>query len=246
MKRRYRWHPDVPDHRDQMFMVGPTPIPQDVDLRDRCPPIFDQQSLGSCTAQALAFALQYNEQQDHQACTEIPSRLFIYYCERAKDGTINEDAGSSLRTGIKCVNKTGAPPESLWPYDEDHFSDKPPIEAWAAARYYRAIRYARVGQAKSLMLQCLGQGLPFICGIPVYESFESDDVRASGMVPMPGDDEAMVGGHAVSIVGFRSADKTWIGRNSWGRAWGDRGYFYLPEAYLLTLGRDFWVVRKVT
>jgi hypothetical protein len=39
------------------------------------------------------------------------------------------------------------------------------------------------------------------------------------------------GGHAVSVVGYK-ADGRFIIRNSWGTAWGDKGFGYATEAYI--------------
>ncbi|MBK7766096.1 MAG: hypothetical protein IPI44_08275 [Sulfuritalea sp.] len=51
----------------------------------------------------------------------LPSRLFIYYNERAMKGRVREDAGAQIRDGIKTLAKQGACPESLWPYDRARF-----------------------------------------------------------------------------------------------------------------------------
>jgi hypothetical protein len=55
----YGWVPDLPDHRDYFYVVpfGPDDVlPASVDLRDNCPPVYDQGKLGSCTANAIAGA----------------------------------------------------------------------------------------------------------------------------------------------------------------------------------------------
>ena len=41
---RYGWRPDLPDRRDFVFMAAPRPglIPEKMDLRAECPPIYDQ------------------------------------------------------------------------------------------------------------------------------------------------------------------------------------------------------------
>jgi C1A family cysteine protease len=39
------------------------------------------------------------------------------------------------------------------------------------------------------------------------------------------------GGHAVSIVGYTSTGR-FILRNSWGTAWGDRGFAYASPSYV--------------
>src|SRR5262247_4283203 len=115
----YGWVPDIPDQRDRMYSAPHQvlkALPSKVDLRPQCPPIYDQGQLGSCTANAIGAALQFNQiKQGEQAFT--PSRLFIYYNERVMEHTVSEDAGAMIRDGIKSVAKLGAPPEDKdWPY----------------------------------------------------------------------------------------------------------------------------------
>ena len=97
------------------------------------------------------------------------------------------------------------------------------------------------------MKGCLASGYPFVFGFTVYESFESSEVARTGDVPMPSAEEPVVGGHAVLAVGYDDEDAVFICRNSWGPAWGDAGYFYMPYAYLLddNLSDDFWTIRVV-
>ena len=114
----YGWIPDIPDHRDMMYSAPPhvvSALPAMVDLRAKCPPVYDQGQLGSCTANAIAAALQFDQmKQGEQSFT--PSRLFIYYNERAVEHTVSQDAGAMIRDGIKSVAKLGAPPEDPdWP-----------------------------------------------------------------------------------------------------------------------------------
>lgn len=82
-------------------------------------------------------------------------------------------------------------------------------------------------------------------GFTVYESFESQDVASTGVVPMPGTDEQALGGHAVVGVGYDDSQQRFIVRNSWGDAWGMKGYFTIPHDYLANrdLSDDFWAIR---
>ena len=84
-------------------------------------------------------------------------------------------------------------------------------------------------------------------GISVYTSFMSDEVARTGIVPMPGPDESMEGGHAILGVGYDDSKKALIVRNSWGTEWGLQGYFYLPYDYITIsdLASDFWTIRLV-
>ena len=63
--RRYDWIPDLPDHRDLVAEVKRRlPLPGKVDLSPKCSPVEDQGDLGSCTANALAGALEFLEDVD--------------------------------------------------------------------------------------------------------------------------------------------------------------------------------------
>ena len=84
-------------------------------------------------------------------------------------------------------------------------------------------------------------------GFTVYESFESEAVAKTGVVPMPQSTEKVLGGHAVLAVGYDDPHQRFIVRNSWGSGWGMAGYFTIPYAYLTdsNLADDFWTVRLV-
>jgi C1A family cysteine protease len=49
---------------------------------------------------------------------------------------------------------------------------------------------------------------------------------------MPKKGEKILGGHAVELVGYDDASKTFTVRNSWGPNWADHGYFHMPYAFL--------------
>ena len=127
--QRYGWVRDLPDHRDFMYSVPVATLqalPSSVDLRPHCPPVYDQGQLGSCTANAIAGALQFDEIKEHKNGLSTPSRLFIYYNERVIEGTVTSDSGAQLRDGVKTVAKQGICPEKVWPYDISKFAVKPP------------------------------------------------------------------------------------------------------------------------
>jgi C1A family cysteine protease len=137
--------------------------------------------------------------------------------------------------------------EELWPYRIDQFAVEPPSSAYQAALQHRAILYRRVSRTLGQMKACLAEGYPWVFGFTVYESFETEQVARSGIVPMPGLMEKSLGGHAVMAVGYGDAQHSFLVRNSWGTAWGLRGYFKMPYAYFLdsNLSDDFWTIRLV-
>lgn len=250
-KHTYGWVPDLPDHRDFLFaapLENLASLPARVDLRQQCPKeVYDQGQLGSCTANAIAGALEF-DQMKQGLKTFTASRLFIYYNERVIEHTVSADSGAQIRDGIKSVGSIGAPPETDWPYDISKFAERPPqVPAYKEAPLGKALQYQRVPQVLNQMKGCLASGYPFVYGFTVYESFESDEVAKTGAVPMPKAGEKVLGGHAVVAVGYDDALQRFISRNSWGAGWGMAGYFTIPYAYLTdsNLADDFWTVRLV-
>jgi C1A family cysteine protease len=246
----YGWVPDLPDHRDHIYaapIAAAIPLPPIVDLRSGCPPVYDQGQLGSCTANAIGAALQFNQMKQGFADVFAPSRLFIYYNERVIEGTVKADAGAMIRDGMKSVAKQGAPHEALWPYVISKFSTKPSAAAYKDAAKHPAVLYQRVIQDLAQLKGCLAAGFPIVFGFSVYDSFESSAVAKSGNAPMPNPTEKLLGGHAVLAVGYDDTNKWFVVRNSWGTGWGMKGYFTLPYDYLTdpNLADDFWTVKAV-
>jgi len=224
-----------------------TAAPPSTDLRSSCPPVYDQGDLGSCTANAIAGAFEFDLILENLN-DFVPSRLFIYYNERVIENTFNTDSGAALRDGIKTISQQGVCPEALYPYVVANFADTPPAGDYTEALNNKALQYMSVAQDLDQMRGCLASGFPFVYGFSVYSSFESPAVATTGVVPMPGPDESIIGGHAVVAVGYDDSAQTFLVRNSWGSDWGMAGYFTMPYAYLTdpNLASDFWTIRLVS
>jgi len=245
----YGWVPDLPDARDYVYSA-PEPVlselPRSVDLRPQCPPVYDQGQLGSCTANAIGAAFEF-DQLKQQLPDFMPSRLFIYFNEREIEGTIDTDSGAMIRDGMKSVSKLGVCSEGTWGYDIARFTERPPENAYAEALDHQALVYRRVPNRLHQMQACLAQGYPFVFGFTVYDSFESPEVAKTGEVPLPPRGESALGGHAVLAVGYEDSSQSFIVRNSWGENWGMDGYCTMPYGYLSDpdLARDFWAIYTV-
>jgi C1A family cysteine protease len=248
INRKYGWAPDLPDHRDHLYSA-PLPIlvklPPKKDLRSGCPPVYDQGQLGSCTANAISGAIQF-DQKKQKSKVFVPSRLFIYYNERVMEGSVNSDAGAQIRDGVKSVANIGVCPEAEWPYDIKKFADKPTPKCFTDAKKCEAVGYQRLDSSNLNQLKgCIASGFPFVFGFTVYESFESPEVAKTGVLNMPTPKEKVEGGHAVLAVGYDDATQRFTVRNSWGKDWGIKGYFTIPYSYLTStnLADDFWTIR---
>lgn len=222
-----------------------SPSPSSVVIAN-LPDIFDQGSLGSCTANASASMIMTIEPVESRT---VKSRLFLYYVTRYLQNTVYQDSGASLRTTMNALRKYGICPEDDHPYVVLKFRDKPSPKAYEDALLERATVYSSVGPNLAAMQQCLNSGYAFVFGMIVYSSFVSNSVAADGMVPIPNKRrERKVGGHALLCIGYDIQMHCFIVRNSWGKNWGVQGNCFIPFRVMTDpdLVLERWVVTKST
>jgi len=246
--RNFGWKRDLPDPRDFKFKgIKALPLPKSVDLRKHCPVVYDQGELGSCTANALGGAYQFEQIKQKQE-DFVPSRLFIYYNERVIEGTVNEDAGAMIRDGIKTMVTDGVCPETMWPYKTWKFKKQPDPACYTEALNNQVLEYRRITPHTLYEVkQALYEGSPISFGFMIFESMMSDQVTRTGVVPLPGPNEQPMGGHAVLAVGYDDSKNALLVRNSWGKNWGLDGYFWLPYEFVTqpNMSADYWVIKMV-
>lgn len=239
----------------------PVKGPTSADLRAWCSPVENQGSIGSCTAHAGVGMIEYFERRAFGRHLDA-SRLFLYKVTRNLLGWTG-DTGAFLRSTMGAMALFGTPPESFWPYHVTKFDQEPTAFLYAYGQSYQAIQFYRLDPVKSTgttvlesLKTHLAAGLPAMFGFTCYSSLYSDSGNA-GSIPFPAKTEKTVGGHAVMAVGYddnktitnpSNKQKTKgaiLIRNSWGTAWGEDGYGWLPYEYLLSgLADDFWCLIK--
>lgn len=199
----------------------------------------DSGSEGSVVGQALAATLEFYVFKRTGSHIVISARD-IYNETRADAGMFPDDSGAFIKDGIEFLRKKGAVEERAWPYRAGEFAQKPPATLAQEKRY-------KITDAKPIVtLDDLKKALqtgPVVTGITLYSSFESADVAKTGVVPMPKPKEAIMGGHAICLVGYDEEKKLLKFQNSWSVQWGDHGYGYLPYDYFRQESSDCWAFR---
>jgi C1A family cysteine protease len=269
------WLRDLPDFRDytpdhetvkpQLETIGvadaeAVSLPATIDLRPYCSPIENQGSLGSCTANATVGLVEYFERRAHGRFIDA-SRLFLYKATRDLLHWTG-DTGAYLRSTMGALALFGVPPEEYWPYNIANFDIEPSSFLFSFAGNYKAIQYYRLDPTgtppATLLARIKGNlvhGLPPVFGFTVYNSISQ--AATTGKIPYPVAGDRVIGGHAMLVVGYddnmritnQTSGASTIGalivRNSWGPAWGDHGYGYLPYDYVThRLAVDFWSLVK--
>lgn len=250
---KFGWIRDLPDMRDKLFM-----LPALAELPPKfamAPPfVYDQGDLGSCTANAVLACYQMtNLEQRPQVST--PSRLALYYWTRSDQGTVSYDSGASLRGTIKAAAGHGVCRDESWPYDTSKYKMKPSIRARAEEAQHKLAgrAYARVPQELNALKATLAANNPVAFGFTVYESFMSHQVATTGVAPMPAWGERVLGGHAVTLIGYDDAQPwgdgkagAFLVKNSWGERWGLRGNVWMPYPFVCgDDSSDFWTIYNV-
>lgn len=237
--RRYGAFRSTPDARDFGIarLALPKSLPTVIDLAEWSGPVRDQGALGACTAFAGTAMAEFLWRR-YRSREFVFSPLFLYYQERALDGDLAEgDTGSTGRTCVNALAQSGVCLEPSDPYDASIFRNPPSAAAAQEALQYRSGAYHNLGHSVQDMKACLASGYGFIVGFAVYDSFESDAVASSGLMPVPDKSkESALGGHEVFFVGYddtiacpgASSPGAFKVQNSWGTGWGQSGFFWFP------------------
>ena len=199
--------------------------------------IYNQGRLGSCTAFAIKSILKVLRPEFEF------SALFLYQRELMKDhpGVTIEDRGTNALGGLEIISTLGICEEVYCPYTPLDAKGKPllfgkPItmQAYANAQTHKFFVYSDVSQNFPKLITtiqtCLNQGYFVLLAFVCFESFITEEVTKSGILPMPTSDDDLVGAHQVFVCGYDEEFITCV--NSWGFHWGQQGFFQMPIAYL--------------
>jgi hypothetical protein len=164
------------------------------------------------------------------------SRLALWWAGRLALGEQEENVGCHPRDVLDYANG-GVPFEARWRYDPTLAYEQPPAAVTGEPRSTAYVALSGLDDVKA----CLGGGYPCILAFDVYQ----EAMRNDGNVQPPGPGMTLLGTHEVLIVGYDDALGQGAVRffNSWGSAWGQGGFGWLPYAYFSGHVYDQWSVR---
>lgn len=221
----------------RLVAARPT-LPARLDLRRAWWAIGDQGETGSCVGWAstdgVARQLFVTAKRLPQN-TKLSVRFTWMACKEtdhftSRPETMIEGAGTTLKAAVDILRNYGAVPEPLLPFAIDtamYTGNDNTFYATAATR--KIASYFNLKRNLGNWRAWLTQHGPILVGLNVDATW--DNATATGGKLDAFQPDTVRGGHAVAIVGYTD-DKRFIVRNSWGTAWGDKGYAYVSEDYI--------------
>jgi len=207
--------------------------------------ILDQGQLGDCVCNAFSFCINTVTKKNVNI-----SRIYLYAICRILDNTpLNQDNGTTVHTACNSIKNYGSINENIIPYNINNFVNFPSINNFKNVNFFKNFTYSFVNQDILSIKNCLSNNsVPIIFGFIVYDSFMTNTVASTGIVPMPNvHTENIQGGHCMNIIGYNDSTQLFTCVNSWGKSWGKNGECYMPYAYLLNpnLASDFCFIKFV-
>lgn len=226
------------DVRDYKFQKARIPTRESIDLREYDSVVEDQGYLGSCVGNAITNAYEIELKKFYPEKFVELNRLFVYYNARWLEGTVLDDYGTSIRSGLRGVYYYGVCTEEIWPYDITKFDEKPSDDAYEEAKSRYITEYYHLYDIAD-SIDAISMFQPPVIGIEIYENF-LDLNETSYVVTMPSFGNSYYGLHAMTLVGYNINERYFIAKNSFGKSWGNYGYCYIPFDYYEKYVTESW------
>ncbi|GAA3923711.1 C1 family peptidase [Luteimonas lutimaris] len=235
--------PDTADFRDRMFEPTLVDVPTHVPLErylELGVPVLDQGDEGACTAFGLATVAHtlLRTRGSGADDTRVSTRMFYEMARRYDEWEGESYSGSSCRGAMKGWHRHGVCSAQAWPDAQGEAAD-----CYTDARARDALRnplgaYYRVNHKDLVAMHAAFAEVGVL--------YASGGVHAGWIEPpssgqIAWTQQPVMGYHAFAIVAY-DGDGFWL-QNSWGDAWGRKGFARVSYDEWLERGTDVWVAR---
>lgn len=208
---------------------------RDVGGRNFVSPVVDQGGCGSCVAFGSAATVEgtFRRQRNDANLAVDFSEAHLFYCIARAQGR-NCSNGWWCDKGLDAFKTYGVVDEACYPYTAGDQNCSNRCSNWQS-RLTRISNWHSINSVQAMKEWISTRG-PLSCAFTVYNDFFS--YRSGVYRHVSG---AVAGGHCVSCVGYNDAGGYWICKNSWGRGWGDEGFFNIAYGQC-GIDAEMWAV----
>lgn len=222
------------DAADANFVDPAAPIPVKKDLRAPWWKIDNQGTTGACVGFATACGVLrwHYVKGGLLPKSERPSPRFIWMANKETDEitsyptTFLESAGTQTKLALRVAQKYGCVLDKILPMN-GNLTRLSRGAFYGMAAKLRITGYYNLGLDLDGWRRWLALNGPILTRLNVEKTWDQATATKGRLAKYH---EASVrGGHAVCLVGYTKDH--FIVRNSWGPAWGDKGFAYAADAY---------------
>jgi len=176
----------------------------------------DQGACGSCVAFGSAAVLETTYRRQHGAVPVNLSEAHLFYCHAKEEGRTCAN-GWWPENALKKARDKGVTADEYFPYTAGDQSCS--LKSGWQSNLANAVGLNKMDSVAEMKTWISTKGSITGCFV-VYQDFYS--YRSGVYRHVTGNS---VGGHCVEIVGYDDSQKCWICKNSWGKGWGEGGFF---------------------
>lgn len=219
-------------------LTAPAALPPKVDLRERWWGVGDQEDTGSCVGWATADGVvRWHMVQAGKLRRNVRlSPRFVWMASKETDEfrsmpeSFIEGAGTSLKAAMDIARKRGVVLDRMLPFHvETKMYTGDPFVFYAEAARRKIAAYFNLRRDQAKWKRWLANHGPIMAGVAVDATWDNATATKGKLDTFR--PNTVRGGHAITVVGYR-ADGRFILRNSWGTAWGDKGFAYASPEYI--------------
>ena len=190
----------------------------DVGGKDFITPVQNQRNCGSCVAFGCVAAVEGTlrvKRNDPNFAVDL-SEAHLFYCHAAAQGR-NCSNGWWVDPALNAFRDIGVVDEGCYPYTA---GDQACRVCGDWQKRVLKIPSWQLLSTPADMKNWLSTKGPVAACFKVYEDFYS---YQSGIYKHTSGD--FLGGHCICVVGYQDPESCWICKNSWGKTWGEGGFF---------------------
>lgn len=215
-------------------------LPPSADLSEWLPAVGDQGEQSSCTAWSTTYYMRsyyVNRAAGNAARPQSLSPAFVYNQLAPRGARCAE--GLAIGRVLDFLKNRGAPPYASFPYAMSSCDALPDQTVEQQASNFRIRDWKRLERGKLDDVKGeIAAGNPVVIGmlLPPSFSYHKGSAPFDDITPSPD-------AHAMTVIGYDDNRRAFRLINSWGTAWGDRGYAWVSYRAFQSDVREAYAAR---